>query len=40
MLGALKAQVVTFGPRFALRFTPATLAVGLVCTVLVGVVLL
>jgi uncharacterized membrane protein YraQ (UPF0718 family) len=33
-------QVATFGPRFALRFAPAALVVGLLCAVLVGAVLL
>ncbi|HEY7223298.1 MAG TPA: permease [Micromonosporaceae bacterium] len=33
-------QVARFGPRFALRFAPATLVVGLLCAAVVGVVLL
>lgn len=33
-------QVAVFGPRFALRFAPATLVVGLACALAVGAVLL
>jgi uncharacterized membrane protein YraQ (UPF0718 family) len=32
--------VATFGPRFALRFVPAALAVGVVCALVIGAVLL